>query len=140
MPDGSALKAGKSKLAIRLFLCVVVGVGSGLPSVQSASASTAKKGPNTTEAWRDYLFYRCVHEYFSGGELDKLDSSVGLAIEYVSLDPAALEAVVGKAKEVAKRLRAPRPPGTQVSEGTEGKVAVLAVCLDEARAFKLPRK
>lgn len=140
MRESWAPKGYKAKLVFRLFLCAVVGVGSGLTPALAASASTDSKKRNVIEGWRDYLFYRCIHEYFKGGELDRVDASISLALEYMSLDPPTTEAVVTKAKEVAERLRAPGPPGTQVAEGSEGKVAILAVCLDESRAFKLSRK
>lgn len=81
---------------------------------------------------RDFFLYSCVREFTRAHALPLFDSSSGYAVEYSRMSPEEMGALYEAAKTFALTLRAP-----DLTDEEHGGVAVLALCLEEARSTRV---
>ncbi len=102
----------------------------------TASASDAKPAataePRRAVEPRDFFLYACVREYTKAHALPVFDSSSGYAVEYSQMGPEEMSALYDAAKAFALTLRAP-----DLTDDEHGGVAVVALCLEEARSTRV---
>ncbi len=127
---------GPVRLLAGVLFCAVAG------TCQPASAKDAAAPPTAAHPrpLRDYFFYRCMHEYFQGTELDEKDASVSYMLGFLPRESRTVDRLIRKAKATAAAVKASHPREDQVAEGTYGKTPILAICLEESRMFKIPGK
>jgi hypothetical protein len=132
----AALKMSQrlANLLATMLFCAVASICQ-VASAKDVAASMAYLHP---QPLRDYFFYICVHEYFKGTGLDEADISKGYIFEFLSYDFRTLDVVYSKAVAKADSVKASQHSGGEVAEGAEGKVPILANCLEESRVFKIP--